>query len=186
MKKLMVAAVLAVASAAFGEMKIGTVDLMKLVRNHPRYETDKSMLSDTEKEHTKKLDAMKSDLESIQKEGQGLAEQLRSPMLAATAKAKIEKDLMGIQEKFMRGQQNLRTEAMQSQRTLQEMESKFLKATTDQIRAKIDEYAKKNGYDFIVDANVMPYSKADYDVTPAILRALGVDPDKVAKDDEGK
>ena len=186
MKKLMVVAVLAIASAAFGEMKVGTVDLLKLVRNHPRYETDKTMLADTEKEHTKRLDSMKSDLEAVQKEGQGLAEQLRSPMLAATAKAKIEKDLMAIQEKFMRGQQNLRNEAMQSQRTLQEMESKFMKATTDQIRAKIDEYAKKNGYDFIVDSNAIPFAKADYDVTPEILKALGVDPDKVAKDDEGK
>lgn len=186
MKKLMVMAVLAVAATAFGEMKIGTVDVMKLVRNHPRYETDKGLLSDTEKEHSKKLDAMKSDLEAIQKEGQNLAEQLRSPMLAATAKAKIEKDLMGIQEKFMRGQQNLRNEAMQSQRTLQEMESKFMKATTDQIRARINEYAEKHGYDFIFDANTTPYAKAGYDVTPAILKALGVDPGKVAKDDEGK
>lgn len=186
MKKLMMLAVLAVATVAFGDVKIGTVDLMKIVRNHPNYEHDKRMLSETEKNHTKRLDSLKDELEKVQQEGKELADQLRSPMLAASAKAKIEKELMGIQEKFLRGQQNLRSEAMRSQQELQELEGQFMKVTTDQIREKISTYAKENGYDLILDANVVPYVNASFDVTAAILKSLGVDPEKVTKKDEGK
>ena len=66
MKKALFVAVIAAAGAVSAEMKLGVVDMMKLVRNHPSYETNRTLLTSTEKDYKKKLDALKSEVEEIQ------------------------------------------------------------------------------------------------------------------------
>ena len=102
MKKLMFVMTMLAAMAASAEMKFGTVDLMLLVRNHPNYESNRTLLRSTDKDYQKKVEAIKSEGESLQAEGKKIAEQLRNPMLAAKAKADIEKQLMDIQQKLMK------------------------------------------------------------------------------------
>ena len=173
MKKLMLVAMLAaVATTAFADLKIGTVDLMKLVRNHPNYESNRKILATTEKNYSKEIDSLKTELEKVQTEGKKLSDQLRNPMLSAAKKAELEKELMKVQEKFMNGQQELRNKALKSQDELQKLENTLLKATTDELREKITEYAKSNGYDFIADATAMPYVKAEFDVTSAVQKSI--------------
>ena len=182
MKKLIVASVLAAASAAFADMKVGTVDLLLLVRNHPNYDSNKELVTTTEKDYQKKLEGLKGELERLQEEGKKISDQMRNPMLAENAKKKLEKDLTDIQTKFMQGQQKLRSEAMRSQQDLQELEGRLLKTTTADLRKRVAKYAEANGYDFIFDSNAAPYSKKAYDVSNEILKGMGVDP----KDAKGK
>ena len=190
MKKLVFCAMSLAAAVAFGEMKIGTVDMLTLVRNHKSYETNKQTLTDTEKDYQKKLDREKGELEKIQDDGRKLAEQTRNPMLSEAAKQKLEKDLMDIQTRFLQGQQRLRQEAMRSQQELQDLEGRLLKRTTEDLRKNINDFAESNGYDFIFDASAVPFAKRAYDVTPGVLKKMGVDPAKAvtakAKSDEGK
>ena len=87
MKQLIIAAALAAALAAGAETKVGTVDLMLLVRNHPDYERNKTFLSDKDKDGQKKLDEIKKEGEELQDEGKKLAEQFHNPILAEKAKA---------------------------------------------------------------------------------------------------
>ena len=101
MKKLTFMAVALAAMVASAETKIGTVDLMLLIRNHPNYDANKELLTSTDKDYQKKVEAIKSEGESLQAEGKKIAEQLRNPMLAAKAKADVEKQLMDIQQKLM-------------------------------------------------------------------------------------
>lgn len=187
MKKLMLAMAAMAAVTAFADMKIGTVSMLKLVRNHSSYEPNRKFLLETEKDYSKKLDQMKSDLESVQEEGKKIADQLRNPMLAQAAKAKLEKELVDIQNRFLAGQQKIRAEAMRSQQEMQGHEARLLKATTEDLRSKIEAFANEKGYDLIVDATAVPFSKKSLDVTDQVLRTMGVDPDK-AKDEknEGK
>ena len=56
MKKLVFAVMAAAAMAASAETKIGTVDMLLLVRNHPNYDTNKTLLMSTEKDYQKKLE----------------------------------------------------------------------------------------------------------------------------------
>jgi Skp family chaperone for outer membrane proteins len=76
---------------------------------------------------------------------------------------------------------------MRSQQEMQGHEARLLKATTEDLRKKIESYAAENGYDMILDVTAVPYAKPALDVTPAILKSMGVDPEK-AKDEknEGK
>jgi len=195
MKKLVFAVTLAVACAASADMKIGTIDMMKLVRNHSSYEPNKALLAETQKDYEKKIDKLKAGLDEIQEEFKKKSEQLRQPMLSETAKAKIEKELMDIQSRGLAGQQRMRSEMMRSQQDLQELEGRLLKATSADLRKKISAYAQENGYDLIVDGTAAPYAKPELDVTAGVLKAMGVDPAKAVevsesdskkKADEGK
>ena len=186
MKKLIFAMAMGVAMAASAEMKFGTVDLMLLVKNHPNYDSNKTLLTSTDKDYQKKLEVIKGEGEKLQDEGKKLAEQMRNPMLTAKAKADVEKQLMDIQQKLVGIEQRYRAEAMRCRQDLQDLEGRLLKTTTDDLRKRLAKYAEKNGYDFIFDSNAAAYGKPAYDVTDEMLKALGVDPKEAKGRDEGK
>lgn len=186
MKKLVFAATVALSLAAVAEMKLGVVDMMTLVRNHSAYEPNKELLSNTEKDYQKRLDAMKSELEAIQEEGRKLAEEFRNPMLAQSAKDKLEKDIMAVQQRFMTQQQKMRQEAMHNERDLADLEARLLRAQAEDLKKRVADFAKKNGYDIITDSSAAIFAKDGLDVTDAILESMGVDPKKAKGRDESK
>ena len=185
MKKLaFLAVVLAAAVTASAEMKIGTVDLMTLIRNHPNYENNREFLKSTEADYKKKLDAIQKKGETQQAEGRKVAEQLQNPMLAAKAKADVEKQLLAIQKELMAIEQDYRAEAARCRQDLQDNESRLLKLTTDDLRKRLEKFAKANGYDLILDQTAAPFAKASLDVTDAMLKEMGVDPKDAKKASE--
>lgn len=180
MKKLAVALAL-IPAVALADLKIGTVEMMTLVRNHKSYESNKRFLTDSEKESSSRIESMRKEVEKIQEEGQKLAEEAQNPMIAAGRRQEIEKQLVEIQKKYIAGQQQLRNEAMRAQQDLQTTEAKFLKITGDDLRKVIGEFAAKNNYDLVVDSTAVPYFKAELDVTDEVLKSMGVDPEKAVK-----
>lgn len=185
-KKILLTAALIAANLAIADLKVGTVDMLLLVRNHPNYESNKALLKSTDKDYQKKLDAIKADGEKLQEEGKKLAEQVRNPMLTTKAKADIEGQLMDIQKKLMGIEQRFRSEALRCRQDLQDLESRLLKTTSDDLRKRIAKYAEANGYDLICDLNAVAFAKAEMDVTDAMLQVLGVDPKQAKGRDEGK
>lgn len=180
MKKLLVIAAIAASSAVFAD-KIGTVDMSVLLRNHSGYASNKRFLENTEKDYQKRLDAMKSELDAIQEEGKKLADEYRSPMLAQTAKTKLEGQLTEVQERYIRQQQKMRDQAMRDQQELAGMESRFLKDQAADIKAHIKKFAERNGYDLVIDAAAALYAKPEADVTDGVLAEMGVDPAKAVR-----
>lgn len=180
MKKLIAVATVAMASLAFGELKIGTIDMMSLVKNHPSYETNKNLLQSMERDYKQKLDAMREDLEKVQAEGKRLADEYRNPMLAQTAKTRLEADLTKVQNEFMEKQQALRTVAMDNQDKLSELEAKLLKIQADDIKAWIAGFARDGKYDLVLDAAAVPFAKEGLDVTDAVVKYM-LDHPKSAK-----
>ena len=186
MKRLLFTAVMAVAMVASAEMKFGTVDMMMLVRNHPNYDSNKTLLTSTDKDYQKKLELIKSDGEKLQDEGKKLAEQVRNPMLTAKAKGDIESQLMDIQKKLVGIEQRYRSEAMRCRQDLQDLEGRLLRTTTDDLRKRVAKFAEEKGYDMIFDSSATPFAKKSFDVTSDLLKAMGVDPATAKGKDEGK
>ena len=186
MKKLIFAMAVAMAMAASAEMKLGTVDMLLLVKNHPNYDSNKTLLTSTDKDYQKKLEKIKSEGDSLQDEGKKLMDQMRNPMLTAKAKADIEKQLGDIQQKLMGIEQRYRSEAMRSRQDLQDLEARLLRTTTDDLKKRIAKYAAANGYDLIFDSNAAAYATSTLDVTDEMLKNLGVDPKEAKGRDEGK
>ena len=189
MKRLVVLAAIAASVAAFADVKIGTVDMMTLVKNHKDYDSNKQLLSSTEKDYHKRLDGMRAELESIQEEGKKLADEYRNPMLAQTAKTKLEGEIAAVQERFMAQQQKMRNQALRDQQELSDLEARLLKRQAEDLKKWIAKFAEAKGYDFILDSSAAIYAKKSSDVTDGVLKEMGVDPKAAkAKDakDEGK
>ena len=186
MKKAVFVFAVTLAMAASAELKLGIVDMMLLVKNHPNYDSNKTLLTSTDKDYQKKLEKIKSEGDGIQQEGKKLMEQMRNPMLTAKAKADIEKQLGDIQQKLMGIEQRYRSEAMRSRQDLQDLEARLLRTTTDDLKKRIAKYAAANGYDLIFDSNAAAYATGTLDVTDAMLKDLGVDPKEAKGRDEGK
>ena len=186
MKKLVFAMMAVAAMAASAEMKLGTVDMLLLVRNHPNYDSNKTLLTSTDKDYQKKLEKIKSEGDGVQEEGKKLMEQMRNPMLTVKAKTDIEKQLGDIQQKLMGIEQRYRSEAMRCRQDLQDLEARLLRTTTDDLKKRVAKYAAANGYDLILDSNAAAYATSTLDVTDAMLKDLGVDPKEAKGRDEGK
>lgn len=186
MKKLVFAIAMAAAMAASAEMKIGTVDLMLLVKNHPNYDSNKTLLTTTDKDYQKKLDGIKAEGDKLQDEGKKLVEQMRNPMLTAKAKSDVERQLADLQQKLMGIEQRYRSESLRCRQDLQELEGRLLKTTTDDLRKRIAKYASAKGYDLVLETTATAYAVPTLDVTDEMLKELGVDPKEAKGRDEGK
>ena len=193
MKKLAIALACATCLSASAEMKIGTVNMVDLVKLHPSYETNKSLLKSTDKDYKEKLDKLQEEIKAIADECKKAQSDLQNPMLSTQARAAAQKKLEGIQKRFLDGQQEMRQMATRFQNDLGELESRLIKLETDDIRAKINAYAKAHGYDFIADGTMLALAKESYDVTDEILKSMNVDPakrkekkEKEKKSDAGK
>ena len=178
MKKILVLAAMAVALTVAAEVKIGTVNMVDLVRLHPNHESNRTLVKTTDAEYKAKLDAKQDELKEIADEGKKAQSDLQNPMLSTQARTTAQKKLEGVQQRFLSGQQEMRQMATRFQNDLGELESRLLKLETDDIRAKISAYAKEHGYDFIADGTILAFAKESYDVTDDILKAMGVDPAK--------
>ena len=179
MKKIMMLAAMAAMMTAVAEMKVGTVNMVDLVRLHPDHEKNRALVKTTD-----------SDYKEIADEGKKAQGDLQNPMLSTSARAEAQKKLESIQQRFLSGQQEMRQMASRFQGDLSDLESRLIKLETDDIREKIRAYAKKNGYDFIADGTLLAFVKESYDVTDDILKSMGVDPakrkEKAKKADAGK
>lgn len=192
MKKIVVLAAMVAALTVAAEMKVGTVNMVDLVRLHPQHESNRTLVKTTDTDYKAKLDAKQDELKEIADEGKKAQGDLQNPMLSTQARAAAQKKLEAVQQRFLAGQQEMRQMATRFQNDLGDLESRLIKLETDDIRAKISAYAKANGYDFIADGTMLAFAKESYDVTDDILKAMGVDPAKrkekkeKAKADAGK
>ena len=178
MKKIVVLAATVAALTVAAEMKVGTVNMVDLVRLHPQHESNRTLVKTTDTDYKAKLDAKQDELKEIADEGKKAQGDLQNPMLSAQARAAAQKKLEGIQKRFLEGQQEMRQMATRFQGDLSDLESRLIKMETDDIRAKISAYAKEKGYDFIADSTMLAFAKESYDVTDAFLKSMGVDPAK--------
>lgn len=180
MKRLVFALALTAACAASADLKVCTVDMLKLVKNHPSYETNKSLLQSTEKDYQKKLDAMKTECEDLQDQGRRLVEQASNPMMSDAAREKSKKEIQAMQERLYQATQKLQSEARRSQQELADLEARLLKTQAADIRKKVEAWSEKQGYDMVIDSSAAVFAKPSFDRTDEVLVSMGVDP-KTAK-----
>ena len=178
MTKIVLSMVLAVAAVCAAEMKIATVNMVDLVRLHPNHESNRALVKSTDKDYKAKLERQQEAAKTIADEGKKIQADLMNPMFSQSAKADAQKKLEDVQRRFLAAQQELRASAQHFQNELTDLETRLLKLETEDIRAKINAFAKANGYDIIADSTMLAFSKDSLDVTDEILKALKVDPAK--------
>lgn len=176
MKKIAAVLVAALAMGVMADLKIATVNMVDLVRLHPDHEKNRTLVKSTDKDYKDKLSKYQDDLKQISEDLRKAFEDGQNPMLSASAKVASQKKIEDLQKKGMAAQQELRTAANRFQNDLTDLETRLLKLETEDIRTKINEFAKANGYDLVADSTMLAFSSEKLDVTDEILKALKVDP----------
>ena len=174
MKKMLFSCMCMAAVVAFADVKMGTVNLEVLVRNHPSHESNRSLVKSTADDFRKKMEARQEKAKELVDEGKKIQSDWQNPMLSAAAKADLQKKLEDVQRKLFAAQQEMRVEDQRCQEELSDLQQRLFKIEKKDIESRLAEFAKDEGYDLLVDVAACGFSKPDLDVTDAVLKKMGV------------
>lgn len=176
MKKILTAMAFAFALGAYGEMKIAVVNLETLVKNHPRHESNRTLVKTTADDYRKKMEGKQDAAKKIVEEGKKLQSDWQNPMLSAAAKNDLQKKMEGIQQKLYSLQQEMRADDQHYQNELADLQQRLFKIEKGEVEKSINEFAAENGYDLIIDVAACGFFKPGLDVTDKVLKKMGVTP----------
>ena len=181
--KRIVACACAVAAAlvASAGMKVGTVNLETLIKNHPNHESNRTLVKSTADDYRKKMEARQEQAKVLMEEGKKIQSDYQNPMLSAAAKTDLQKKMDGLQRKLYSLQQEMRADDQHYQEELADLQQRLFKIEKKDVEEKITEFAKEQEYDLIVDVAACGFSKPDLDVTENILKKMGVEKPKADK-----
>ncbi len=176
MKKAMIAGLcVAAALVASAEMKVGTVNLETLIKNHPNHESNRTLVKSTADDYRKKMESRQEQAKALMEEGKKIQSDYQNPMLSASAKTDLQKKMEGLQRRLYALQQEMRADDQHYQEELSDLQQRLFKIEKKDVEAKIAEFAKENGYDMILDVAACGFSKPELDVTDAVLKKMGVE-----------
>ena len=94
MKKAMIVGLcMAAALAVSAEMKVGTVNLETLIKNHPNHESNRTLVKSTADDYRNKMEARQEQAKALMEEGKKIQSDYQSPMLSASAKSDLQKKM---------------------------------------------------------------------------------------------
>lgn len=174
MKRAMFACVCMVAAAVSAGVKMGTVNLEILIKNHPSHESNRTLVKSTADDFRKKMEARQEKAKELVDEGKKIQTDWQNPMLSAAAKADLQKKLEEVQRKLFAAQQEMRVEDQRYQEELADLQQRLFKIEKKDVEARLAEFAKDEGYDLLVDVAACGFAKPSLDVTDAVLKKMGV------------
>ena len=181
MKRIIACACVVAAAVAMADMKLGTVNLETLIKNHPNHESNRTLVKSTADDYRNKMEARQEQAKALVEEGKKIQSDYQNPMLSATAKTELQKKMDGLQRKLYALQQEMRAEDQHYQEELADLQQRLFKIEKKDVEAKIAEFAKEQAYDLIVDVAACGFSKPDLDVTEDVLKKIGVKTPKTDK-----
>ena len=154
-------ALLSFASVAVAEVKIGTVDVARIVNENPDALSKKKDLDSFSEETKKKLEAKGKELQALKKK---LEDSKVSP------DSKEAENFRNQVRDFERMRGDAKTD----------LEKKYLKVNkelTEKVYTQIEKYAKANNYDLIIDKSdkyrgPILYGDSSTDVTDDVLKMV--------------
>lgn len=134
-------------------LKIGYVDIFKVFNEYGKT-----------KEYDKKLEEKKSNVEKTLEEKKVIIEKLQNQMslLKEDKKAKEEEKL----KKEIQAYRELEREAFTD---IKKERDEKMKSIVEDIDKVVDDYAKENGFDLVVNSNAILYGAKTMDITSQIL-----------------
>lgn len=147
-----------VASAA--DLKVGVVDLKKVLAEAPQVSTMRTKLQN-------QFDPQNKELIALQKEMQANMDKYNKD--SSVMKDQEKKVL---QDKIMSQQSQLRDKQAEFQKSLLAAEDQSMQSISKLIQDVVDSLAKEQGYDLILAKGAVAYSNPSFDITDKIIKAI--------------
>ena len=144
------------------DMKVGIVDMQRAIQTSDTGKKAKSQLEEAFNKKKKELQLEEANLKKLQ-------EEFQKKQSALSDSAKKEQQ-MKLQEKFMKYQELVHRSQTEIQKKEQEMSEPIIR----KIREKVNEIAKKKGYQLVLEKNdsVVLFSMDKDDLTEEVMKSL--------------
>ncbi|MBJ6119950.1 OmpH family outer membrane protein [Pontibacter sp. BT310] len=170
--KTLVVAFLLISFASFAQssdqpLKIGYTNVEYILLQLPESKQIESSLKDHSTQLENQLKGKYADYESkLQAYEKGAA------TMDKTIREDKEKELMNLNTSIQEFQRN-------AQQSLQQKEKSLVDPVIAKIDKAIKDVAKENGYTYVISNQALLAGPEDGDISPLVLKKLGVDPTKV-------
>lgn len=141
-------------------LKIGVIDVQVILQKSPQIAAINSQLTKQFKPRQDKIVAAQKDL------------QAEVDKLNKNANVMSDADRNKLQDQVIADKANVQGMAISFQRDLQQAQSKAMQDFMNQLTAVVNDVAKKDGYDLILQRAGVPYANNSLDVTQQVLQAL--------------
>lgn len=153
---LLVCSTLAIAD----NVKIGVVDLQRIMQTAPQMKAIQDKLEKTFRPRRDKLMSME---ESLKKDMQRFKRD--SAVMSQTEKKALERKIVTAQQTFER-------EGQQYQQELSTAHNEAMEDLYNRIRKAINEVAEKDKYDVVLQKDAAPFSASSLDITDSVLKTI--------------
>lgn len=147
---------LAAASLAAQDLRIATVDLAALVRNHPSTEENKRALNEMKDGFEAQRDERLAALKQLRREAEEVLERAQNPALKEAAKLAARETARSKMAEVQRAEASLRDFVDDLQHQLSVAERERLNATLDDIQRHLDGLVKDLGLSLVIDSSRSP------------------------------
>ncbi len=142
------------------DMKIGIVDLQKIMQNSNQMKAIQQKLENEFKPRRDKLVAMENSLK------QDMAKFKRdNAVMSQSQKKELEKKIVSAQQAFER-------EGQQYQQELSSAHNEAMEELYGKIKQAIAKVANQDKYDIVLQKDAAPFSAADLDITQSIMKQI--------------
>lgn len=152
---------LAASSVEAKDLKIGVVDFAKIFQSSAEVKTIQTNLK-------KQFGSRQEQLSSRQKTLQEQITKLQKEGAVMKAAQKTE-----LEQKIVKEKQELQRLSRDFQQDASLAENQAMQKYFEKVKSKVDDFAKKEGYDLILQKNSLPFSSATVDITEKVLKSLG-------------
>ena len=165
------------------DLKIGVVDMEKLVRCHPNTESDRKLLEETAKDFAAQRDALRTRFEDAAKAFEATARQAQDGALSEKARQRAADEARSRREEAMAAEREYAEKTRDLQKQLSDQQARMLKRTYTEIQQAVAAFAKENGYTLVAEAPTgekagspasIVYFDESFDITQAIMDRLGL------------
>ncbi|RMD47728.1 MAG: OmpH family outer membrane protein [Aquificota bacterium] len=91
---------------------------------------------------------------------------------AEKARSEIQSKAATMNQNDQVAMQKLQQEAIQKQQELQKLQQDAIGKFADFVKKAVEEFAKKNGYELVIDGQAILYGKENYDKTDELIKFL--------------
>ncbi len=148
------------AMASSSNVKIGVVDLHKVLQESSQAKVISKRLEGQFKPRQEKLFVAQKQLKAD-------AEKLRRDATLLTAAQKT-----ALQNKIIQEQRTLEQSGAKYQEDLNKAQNQAMQEFFAKVKMSLDKIAQQNGYDIVLQKENVPYSNPDMDVTKQLIAAL--------------
>lgn len=161
-------------------LKIVTVDMSKLLDNHPKTKAQMAKLRSDEQQAQQEMEKMVKAGNQLVQQYKEAVDQSKNTLLTADARSKAEADSQKMLGEIQKRQADLQNFRVNSQRSLQQRLNNFRSLLLDEISKKVTAIAKKHDATLVVDTSgptllgipSVIYSDPAYDITDEVMAEI--------------